>query len=201
MIYERYLGKYCLVRSDPAGVFAGVLKAIDKDCCILTGVRRIYYWAGAFTLSQFCQEGVKLVDRCKFSNEVPEQGISGVIEILPCSDAAIESIKGIPVWKVQEDELGRYTAMAIPAQREAARQDFSVDGYGDGTANGGGNIDGCGGEGGLQITELGFGEGSGSGSGHGYGDGTGDGAGRTIGKGSIAGHGSEWTDFRSFNLE
>lgn len=194
MIYERYLGKYCLVRSDAAGVVAGVLEAIEGNNCILKGARRIFYWAGAFTLSQFSQEGVKLPDRCKFSNEVPEQGILGVIEVLPCSDAAIKSIKGIPVWKVQKDEFGKYTAMTI-ADREIAKQDFSVDGYGDGSAGGCGNIQGCGGTGGVQITELGFGEGSGFGAG--YGDGTGDGSGSTIGRGAIDGHGSEWTDFRS----
>jgi hypothetical protein len=119
MIYDKYLGKYCLVCSDPAGVFAGTLEAIEGNGCILTGVRRIDHYTGAYSLSQLCQEGVKLPERCKFSCEVPEQGILGLIEILPCSDIAIQSIKNVPVWEVQEDERGNHTAtMTSPQSSE-----------------------------------------------------------------------------------
>lgn len=118
MIYDRYLGQYCLISSASAGVFAGIVEAIDRDCCILKKARRLDLWvyAGAFTLSQLCQEGVKRPDRCKFSCEVPEQGILGLVEILPCSDAAAQSIKDVPIWAAQKDELGNYPAMATPIQ-------------------------------------------------------------------------------------
>jgi hypothetical protein len=30
---------------------------------------------------------------------VPEMVVAGAIEIIPCTDAAVESINAVPVWK------------------------------------------------------------------------------------------------------
>ena len=65
----------------------------------MTNVRRIWSWAGAASLSQLAVDGVKNPADCKFTVYVPEMTILGVIEIIPCTDAAIESIEGVKEWK------------------------------------------------------------------------------------------------------
>ena len=49
---EEFIGKYCVVRGDRSGVFAGVLKSVDGKFTTLTDVRRLWYWDGAASISQ-----------------------------------------------------------------------------------------------------------------------------------------------------
>ena len=65
----------------------------------MTDVRRLWYWEGAASLSQFATEGTKKPSKCKFTVTVPEMEILGVIEITACSDRAVESILGVPEWR------------------------------------------------------------------------------------------------------
>lgn len=44
-------------------------------------------------------EGVKRPGNCKFTVTVPTMTVLGVIEIIPCTEAAVSSIEGVPVWK------------------------------------------------------------------------------------------------------
>ena len=92
--------QYYIVRSYSAGVFAGYIKARDGSEVTMTDVRRIFYWAGAASLSQLSQDGVKRPDDCKFAMTVPEINILDVIEIIPCTDVAETCIKEVPVWRV-----------------------------------------------------------------------------------------------------
>ena len=41
-------------------------------------------------------EGVKRPLDCKFTVIVPEMMVAGVIEIIPCTDAAVDNIKEVP---------------------------------------------------------------------------------------------------------
>ena len=95
---------YVIIRSDRSGVHAGELvEEIDtiygKDV-ILKNTIRIYYWSGAASLSQLALEGVKNPNNCKFSVELPENKIMGVIEIIPCTKDAMKNIKGVPTWRI-----------------------------------------------------------------------------------------------------
>ena len=92
--------KYYIVRADQAGVFFGKIKERTGDEATLTDVRRIWYWEGAASLSQLALEGVKRPEKCKFTVTVPELTVLGVIEIIPCAEAAVENIKGVPEWRV-----------------------------------------------------------------------------------------------------
>lgn len=88
-----------IVRADRAGVFFGKIKERNGDEVTMTDVRRIWYWDGAASLSQLAVEGTKKPQNCKFTIYVPEMTILGVIEIIPCTDKAEATIKGVPEWR------------------------------------------------------------------------------------------------------
>lgn len=92
------IGKYVICRTDSAGVFAGVLKSRDGKEAVLTDARRIWYWDGAASLSQLAMEGTKKPENCKFPCAVDEVLLTEAIEIIPCTEAAEKSIRGVPVW-------------------------------------------------------------------------------------------------------
>lgn len=95
-----YEGKKCIVRCYGAGVFFAEVAAIDGQTAQLRDARRLWYWDGAASLSQLAQEGVKKPRSCKFTVTVPMMTVTGVLEVIPCTDEAIESINGVPVWKM-----------------------------------------------------------------------------------------------------
>ncbi len=99
MFFE-FQGKYCIVRTESAGVFAGEILAASASSAsvIMINARRLWFWAGASSLSQLAQEGVKRPQECKFPCEVPRLALLGVIEILPATAVARESIDSVPVW-------------------------------------------------------------------------------------------------------
>lgn len=93
------LNKKVIIRADRAGVFFGTLKEKNGTEVTLTDCRRLWYWDGAASLSQLAVDGTSKPDNCKFTVTVPEITILGAIEIIPCTDKAIESIEGVKEWK------------------------------------------------------------------------------------------------------
>ena len=91
--------KNVMVRTNSAGVFAGVLKSKKGDELVLKNARRIYYWTGAATLSQLSQDGTSSPQTCKFPKHVPEITLLGVIEIIPMSSKAAASIASVKIWE------------------------------------------------------------------------------------------------------
>lgn len=91
--------KNYIVRADRAGVFFGKIKERNGDEVTMADVRRLWYWDGAASLSQLATEGVKVPENCKFTVYVPEMTILGVIEIIPCTTMAEDSIKEVKEWK------------------------------------------------------------------------------------------------------
>lgn len=94
------IGKYCIVRTYSAGVFAGKLKSHKGQESVVTNARRLWFWSGAASLSQLAIDGVKYPDKCKFPEAVKEVLLTQVIEIIPCTKVAQKSIEGVPVWKI-----------------------------------------------------------------------------------------------------
>ena len=88
-----------IVRADRAGVFYGEIKERNGSEVTMTNVRRLWYWDGAASLSELATNGTKKPKNCKFTVTVPEMTILGVIEIIPCSDKAVDSIEGVPEWR------------------------------------------------------------------------------------------------------
>lgn len=92
------VGSYVLVRTFSAGVFAGTLKSRNGKEVVLTDARRIWYWAGAASLSQLATTGTSKPGECKFPQAVPEVLLTEAIEILPVSAEAKASIEGVKPW-------------------------------------------------------------------------------------------------------
>lgn len=91
--------KHVIIRATNAGVFAGYLLKKTGDEVTLKDARRIWRWEGAATLSQLAMEGTKDPANCKFPQTVDEITILGVIEIIPTTKEAQDSINSVPVWK------------------------------------------------------------------------------------------------------
>lgn len=91
---------YYIIRADRAGVFFGHIKSREGSEVIMTDVRRLWCWDGACSLSQLAVDGTEAPGRCKFTVTVPEMTILGVIEIIPCTEKAAESILAVEEWKI-----------------------------------------------------------------------------------------------------
>lgn len=91
--------KYVIVRTYSAGVFAGYLESKNGKEVVLRRARRLWYWAGAASLSQLAMEGVKKPGECKFPTEVDRVELTEVIEILDCTEKAKMSIANVKVWE------------------------------------------------------------------------------------------------------
>lgn len=91
--------RYVIVRTYSAGVFAGEMESRNGREVVLRNARRIWYWAGAASLSQLAMEGTKKPSECKFPCEVDRVEVLEAIEIIDVTPKAKESIKGVPVWE------------------------------------------------------------------------------------------------------
>lgn len=92
------IGTDVLVRTYSAGVHVGTLKSRDGKEVTLTNARRIWYWAGAASLSQLAMEGTKKSEKCRFPCRVDEILLTEAIEIIPITPVARQSIDAVPVW-------------------------------------------------------------------------------------------------------
>ncbi len=91
---------YSIVRC-PAGIFFGYVSELSlyQGTAIIKDAKRLWYWTGAASLSQLAVDGTAKPKDCKVPCAVPSVSVTGVIEVIPCTDAAIKSINSIPVWK------------------------------------------------------------------------------------------------------
>jgi len=94
------IGKHVIVRTYSAGVFAGILKSRDGKEVVMTNARRLWYWDGAASLSQLAIDGVSKPETCKFPAPVAEILLTEVIEIIPTTQSARESIDGVKAWEM-----------------------------------------------------------------------------------------------------
>lgn len=99
---NKYINEKVIIRADRAGVFYGTLAEKDGTEVELKNCRRLWYWDGAASISEIALSGVTKPERCKFSVTVPSIIVTGVIEIIPCTEEAIISISNVPVWKMSK---------------------------------------------------------------------------------------------------
>lgn len=92
--------KYVIVRTYSAGVFAGNLESRKGQEVALNDARRLWYWAGAASLSQLAVDGTSKPSACKFPVAVPRVELLQAIEILDVSAKAEASIKAVAPWQV-----------------------------------------------------------------------------------------------------
>ena len=91
--------KYVIVRTYSAGVFAGTLESRKGKEVVLSNARRLWYWAGAASLSQLAVSGTSKPAACKFPVAVPSVTLTEAIEILDVTPEAQASIAAVPVWR------------------------------------------------------------------------------------------------------
>lgn len=100
---EKLIGKKVIIRSYGAGVFFGTLneaeKCEDKWTVELLNCRRLWYWYGAFTITQLAVDGTSRPQDCKFTVTESSIVVSSVIEIHECTEKSIQSIGGVAEWK------------------------------------------------------------------------------------------------------
>lgn len=95
---EKLIGKKVIVRGDRSGVFFGTITLKEGREVQLENCRRLWYWDGAASISQIANEGVKKPRNCKFTVTVDSIFILDAIEIIPCTEKAIECIEGVSTW-------------------------------------------------------------------------------------------------------
>lgn len=90
---------YVIVRGDRSGVFFGKLANKNGQEVTLNNARKLFYWDGAGAVEQIAIDGVSKPNNCKFTVVVEEITILDAIQILPCTEKAVEIIKGVKEWK------------------------------------------------------------------------------------------------------
>ena len=93
------IGKKVIIRGDRSGVEFGELVEQNGNEVTLKNARRLWYWAGAASLSQLAMDGPKIPESCKFTVTVSSITILDAVEIIPCTDKAIKSIEEVDEWK------------------------------------------------------------------------------------------------------
>lgn len=88
---------YYVVRTDRAGVFFGKIKENKGISIVMRDVRKIYYWNGACAVEQIATSGVK--SDSKLTVTIPEMEIASPIQIIQCTDVALENLKSQKEWK------------------------------------------------------------------------------------------------------
>lgn len=83
--------KLVVIRTWGAGVHVGELVERNGQEAKLANARRLWRWRGANTLNEVATKGVSL-DYTRLSEPVPFIDLPTVIEVLPVSDAAVESL-------------------------------------------------------------------------------------------------------------
>lgn len=75
------------------------LKVKNGSNVVIKNVRRLWYWDGACSISELALNGTARPNNCKFTVTVDEIELTDVIELIPCTDQAEKSIKGVKEWK------------------------------------------------------------------------------------------------------
>lgn len=90
---------FVIVRTYSAGVFAGYIESRNGQEVIMKNARRLWYWAGAASLSQLAMEGTKKPKECKFPVAMDRVILTQAIEIIEVSEEAQKSINKVPIWE------------------------------------------------------------------------------------------------------
>ena len=88
-----------IVRCDRAGVFYGEIVSRNGQEVEMKDVRNIWYWDGAAIVMQLAAEGFSKQNTCKFSVPVESLVLLEAIQIIPCTDKAVESLDAVKPWR------------------------------------------------------------------------------------------------------
>lgn len=99
MVAKATKGRWVIVRTYNAGVFAGLIVSRRGQEVVMEQARRLWYWSGAASLSQLAQEGTKDPSNCKFPVAVERVELLQAVEIIDLTPQAKKSIDAVPVWQ------------------------------------------------------------------------------------------------------
>ena len=88
-----FIGQHVLLRTRNAGVHIGTLVSLSCGDAVISGVRRLWYWKGAFSLSEVAAKGVEKKGT-RMALEIPTMQVNGVIEVIPTTEAARATFAG-----------------------------------------------------------------------------------------------------------
>jgi hypothetical protein len=92
------MNPYVIVRTYSAGCFAGELESRSGKEAVMLNSRRLWYWAGAASLSELAVRGTSRPTECKFPVSVPRHELTEVIEVLHVTPEARATIDEVPIW-------------------------------------------------------------------------------------------------------
>ena len=84
------IGRYSIIRTQNAGVHAGVVAAVDGQSVTLTDSRRIWSWTGALSCSEIAVAGIT---GGKVAVSVAEIFLAQAIEIIPTTPEAEKCLR------------------------------------------------------------------------------------------------------------
>lgn len=87
------VGQFCVARCYSAGVHAGEVVSVDGENVVLKNSRRLWSWKAkdGVALSGVAQAGL-IADKSRVDVVNPTIYLTGVCELIPCSDKSKESI-------------------------------------------------------------------------------------------------------------
>ncbi len=88
------IGQHVVVRTFSAGVHIGTLVAKDGENVLLKDARRLWKWAGAFTLSEVATAGVKKTDS-RIACMIPMIELTNANEIIPTTEKARATFEAV----------------------------------------------------------------------------------------------------------
>ena len=86
-----------IIRTDRAGVFFAEVTERNGSEAKLVNARRIHYWHNATDCIGISQTGVGPDSRLTVT--VPEMEVLGVIEVIPCTEAADKNLREVKEWR------------------------------------------------------------------------------------------------------
>jgi hypothetical protein len=97
---QRFIGRKAIIRARDAGVWFGVVDAIDGRTVVLSQARRIWRWRGALTLSHLATEGTPLdASWTRIAGLLSEPtAILDACEVLLCSPESIARLDAVAPW-------------------------------------------------------------------------------------------------------
>lgn len=89
------IGKYCIARCYSAGVHAGYVESVDGENVVLKNSKRLWSWKAdeGVALSGVAQNGI-ISKESKVDVLNPLIYLTGVCELIPCTQKSMESING-----------------------------------------------------------------------------------------------------------
>ena len=91
------IGKKVIVRGMQSGVYFGTLVKDEKNDVVLKDVRNLWYYTGAYNLSDVATKGLNKKGS-KISCVVDLMGFKDIVQVIPCTKKAIEIIENAKVW-------------------------------------------------------------------------------------------------------